>query len=66
MDKSLTDNCEHISTTPVHNVPGDHLARVPVVYEERYGGAQVGQQEVQRELVVAGQAVPAQRGQVED
>jgi hypothetical protein len=42
-----------------------HLAGVPIVDEERNGGAQVGEEEVQRELVVPTQ--PArERAQVED
>ncbi len=42
-----------------------YLAGVPVVNEERNGGAQVGEEEVQRELMVPPQ--PArQRAQVED
>jgi hypothetical protein len=44
---------------------GVYLAGVPVVNEERYGGAQVGEEEVQGELMVPTQ--PArQRAQVED
>ncbi len=44
---------------------GGYLAGVPVVDEERNGCAQVGEEEVQRELVVPTQ--PArQRAQVED